>query len=197
MLESAAMKLSRAERWILSNQYKILERLDIAEAKHYAFCRKALECGYEGEYALISLDIYDESDGLSSEECGEVLDILEMYSDMQTSCALLDDKADVDLRQLDFPGFDGNHESKRIGYCRHFCEGRDRYLTLRRARDWDSHMPVIEEYRRMLEVWRPIRQRNHGASLSKRDILEILLVGPDPESSIGRLRDADPQGGVQ
>jgi uncharacterized protein YfbU (UPF0304 family) len=65
-------------------------------------------------------------------ECGEVIDILEMYSDLQRGCDALDDKSDIREYQINFPGFDGNHESKRVGYCRHFCGG------------WTGSVPLSE-----------------------------------------------------
>ena len=196
------MKLSRIERWILSNQYKVLETLDPEQADHYAFCRNAIDRGYEGEYDWMADDVDDERDGLSSADCGEVIDILEMYSDLQRGFDALDDKSDIREYQINFPGFDGNHESKRVGYCRHVCGGRGRYHDLRRPMDWDSHRPLIDAYRRMLAVWRPIRESVHQGTrgtdpLNRREIFEILITAPGPESPSGQLRDVTPQGAVQ
>jgi uncharacterized protein YfbU (UPF0304 family) len=196
------MKLSRIERWILSNQYKILEQLDSERADQYAFCRNAINHGYEADYDWIADDVSDQSDGLSSAACGEVLDILEMYSDLQRGFDALDDKSAIREYEINFPGFDGHNESKRVGYCRHVCGGRGRYHDLRRPMDWDSHRPLIDAYRRMLAVWRPIRESVHQGRrgtdpLNRREMLEILITAPGPESKSGQLRDVNPQGSVQ
>ena len=42
------MKLTRQERWILSNQYKILKAVEGVD--HYNQAIDALESGYEAEY---------------------------------------------------------------------------------------------------------------------------------------------------
>jgi uncharacterized protein YfbU (UPF0304 family) len=179
--DEAQMKLSRIERWILSNQYKILEQLDPEQAAQYACCRNAIDCGYEGDYDWIAADVSDESDGLSSAACGEVIDILEMYSDLQRGFDALDDTSDIRDYQITFPGFDGNHESKRVGYCRHLCGGQGRYHDLRRPTDWESHRPVIDAYRRMLAVWRPIRESVHQGTRGT-DPLNRARTPPGPHS---------------
>lgn len=67
------MKLSRTERWMLSNQYRILEALYPADAGSYARHREALESGYELHYDWMIGSIYDDKDTLSSEDCREVM----------------------------------------------------------------------------------------------------------------------------
>ncbi len=52
------MKLTRTERWILSNQYRILEALYPDERGSLEKARIALESGYELEYDGMSQRIY-------------------------------------------------------------------------------------------------------------------------------------------
>ncbi len=47
------------------------------DSEYYEVHRKALQEGYELHYEWITENLFD---GLSSEECKEVLDILDMYS---------------------------------------------------------------------------------------------------------------------
>jgi hypothetical protein len=56
------MKLTRTERWILVNQYRILEALYPDEAKWFAENREALSSGYELHYRGMIDFIYDEED---------------------------------------------------------------------------------------------------------------------------------------
>jgi len=48
------MNLSRVERWILSNQFKILERLNPGEADYYRRASEALEWGFTREYRQLA-----------------------------------------------------------------------------------------------------------------------------------------------
>lgn len=86
------MQLTRVERWILSNQYRILEILDPREASGYAHQREALECGYEGEYGTIAEYIYPEKHVMSAAACSEVIDILDMHSILKLSVEKLEDQ---------------------------------------------------------------------------------------------------------
>lgn len=201
--EVKAVKLTRVERWILANQYRILEVLQPDDAGHFRHAREALESGYELEYASIAENVYDDPHILSIGDCTEVLDTLAMYESLQQAYDELTDKSGIEEHQVRFPGFDGNNESTRIGYCRHFCERGDdrRYESLRRPADWNSHMPSVDGYRRMLEVWYPMRDRMlqqlSDESLTKAEILEVLLTRAHPESATGRLVRAKPEGPVQ
>jgi uncharacterized protein YfbU (UPF0304 family) len=177
------------------NQFKILRHVDPKDGKYYEHSQHVLERGYEIEYEWIAQDVYADDDTLPVSETAEALDILEMYAHMQQSFDDLEDTSEIDARRISFPGWDGNHQPKLVGFCRYFHHVRGRYQFLRRPADWDSRFPVMDAYRRMLEVWRPIRQKRASEvdqNLTNREIREILLASPDPESTIGRLRDAKP-----
>jgi uncharacterized protein YfbU (UPF0304 family) len=138
------------------------------------------------------------STGLSSEECAEVIEILEMYSDIQRGFDVLDDKSGIRENRTNFPGFYGNQELNQVCYCRYLCDERGRFQSLRRVKEdwnWDSHWPMLEAYRRMLAVWRPIREAmpQRKRRLSRREMLDILYSALDPEL----LRGMEPQGSVQ
>ena len=59
---SEEVKLTRVERYILSNQFRILEALYPDEASHFATTREALEHGYEILYDWDMEHIYDDTD---------------------------------------------------------------------------------------------------------------------------------------
>lgn len=148
-----AIELSRVERWILSNQYRILEALYPEEADHLAHAREALEQGFEGRYEDLASHI-DES-VLSPQECREVVDILAMYDALQRSRTALGEQTKIKEEEVRFAGFDGNNETAQMVYARHFCGGPlGRFQGLDTAKDFNSHFPSLDSYRAMLRVWK-------------------------------------------
>jgi uncharacterized protein len=168
------MKLTRTERWILANQYSILEKLYPDEAEYYAKCRRVLENGYEFHYDEISQNIYKDSDTMSIEASREVLDILHMFSDLKRSYEALKDKSGIEKHRLNFHGFDGNDplEVKYLAYARFFCNSDGgRYKELNKGDDFNSHMLTLDQYRRMLAEWKKNKDIHE---LSKEDIIRII-----------------------
>ncbi len=165
------MKLSKFERFIISNQFKILEKLYPEEADYYASSRKAIEEGYTLHYDWITDHLYDE---FSIEDCKKVLDILDMYSSIKYSYDRIDDKEDIETTFLTFPGFDGNNESHHMVYTQYLINDLDRFPELKydqKYPDFNSHMPTLQKYRNMLTKW---NQTADKLNLSKDDINRIL-----------------------
>lgn len=169
------MKLSRTERWIISNQYRILEALYPDDAKQYAEARQAIEEGYELHYAWLTEYIYGGNSIMTSKECGEVTNILDMFDSLRRTYELLPDKSDIDESAVRFKGFDGNTESKQWAYARYYLKsGGGRFDQLDRGDNFNSHMPTLDSYRRMLEVWKGCRDRHR---ISKDDVIRITSAG--------------------
>ena len=163
------MKLSHAERWILSNQFRILQLLDKNEAEYYAKAKEAIDSGYELEYG--SLSQYIDSDVVTEEECREVIDILSMFDTLRHSYENLPDKSGIEEWRVKFAGFDGNNEVKQMAYARYFCNlDGGRFVHLERADDFNSHCPVLDRYRSMLSEWKQSEKKHE---LSKEDIIRI------------------------
>lgn len=165
------MKLSKLERLFISNQFKILEKLYPDEAEYYAISRKAIEEGYTLHYDWIVDHLFDE---ISYEDCKEVLEILDMYSQLTYSYNRLDDKSGIDTLFLKFRGFDGNNESKYMSYTQYFINDLDRFPELKyeqKRPDFNSHMPTLHKYRPMLNEW---NKTDDKFNLSKEDINRIL-----------------------
>lgn len=151
------MQLSRFERALFANQFRILEALYPDEATFFAQHRKALEDGWELHYDWAVQNISE--DTLSEDECKEVLDILDMYRALTFGLQKLSDNHDLQNHHYArFHGFDGNHETKRMAYVRYFVYELDRFgeLVERTDDDFNSHFPTLEVYRSMLEEWRKI-----------------------------------------
>lgn len=168
------MQLSKLERLMLSNQYKILEALYPDDADYYKQHRDAIESGYELHYSWIAEHIYDGTESMSIEECREVFAILELFSTLKRSFSALEDKNGIEEWRVKFMGFDGNNETKQMGYTRYLVDDLRRYGDLNRGDDFNSHCPSIDRYRAMVDRWNSLGKPH---SLSKEHILEIIGVG--------------------
>ena len=166
-------KLTRTERWILSNQYRILEMLcpDKADKIKMAEAREVLEHGFEVEYGDISLHI--DEDPISIEECKEVRDILLMHDNLQYAFDSLIDKTGIEAYQVEFHGFGGNSEWLQLGYAEHLCEANNQFPRVVRKDDLDSHMPLLPKYKKMLELWNNMPNKN---KFTREDIIRLIGV---------------------
>lgn len=180
------MELSQVERVMLANQYKILSLLDPSGAEEYDKVREALENGYESVYSeALSRGAYDEQ--LSPDESRLVIHAMDLYWAMQRSYDRLEDedKAEIREEELDFPGFDGNNETKFVTYSQFVVEKEGRFTDLRFEKDqgsgtispalldrYNSHVPMVEIYRKRAEYWYPMGKDRYY--LSKDTILSIL-----------------------
>ena len=165
------MELSKKDRLIIANQLKILAKLYPSESNEYENQRKAIESGYSLNYSGIFDSIYDE---MSKEECQEVIDILNMYRAITFSFQKLKDKVDIDEYYLKFQGFDGNNETDQYSYVCYFVIDLNRFQELKYGLEYpdlNSHSPMLEKYRKMLEVWKKSCNKN---KLKKEDIIKII-----------------------
>ncbi len=169
------MKLSRVERWILANQYRILEALYPKDAKTLGKNREAIECGYEAHYDEIASSIYGDDAVVSEDDSHEVIEILQMFRSLK----LAPDKGAADERSITFDGFDGNAEIGQMAYAKYFC-GLDggRFSDIGSGSDdFDSHGPSLDTYRRQLDEWRLSADKNH---LSKDEVERIAKAAIHP-----------------
>ena|SRR5258707_923856 len=165
------MQLSFKERLTFVNQFKVLAALNRKE--DYRSEIEALESGYEQHYPGIFQCF---SDGLSTEECREVGEILIMHSDLRFSYDKLKakDKVGIEEHEVVFLGFDGNNEGPLMRYALYRINTLGFHESLKKS-DLNSHMPTIGRYRRMLPVWRE-RAKPEIPPLSRADIRAILDV---------------------
>ena len=181
------MNLSYVERVMLANQYKILSLLDPNNADEYDMVREALEHGYESYYSDAFARVVYEGE-LSSDDIRLVKHAMDLYGALQRSYDKLEDedKAEIREERLDFPGFDGNHETKFLTYSEFVVEKEQRFQYLRFTKDraagaasaaqldrYNSHMPMVDIYRKRVDYWNPLPDRYE---LSKDQILAVLDV---------------------
>lgn len=98
------------------------------------------------EYGLPFDDI--DREVFAPEQCEYVLDVLDMFWNLQDSFNELEDKAGLKESDVTFPGFDGNNEGDFIAYARFWLkEGFD---GLRYEPRLNRHYPTTTRYRGML-----------------------------------------------
>src|SRR5690606_18707681 len=114
LIMEETMKLTKVERWILANQYKILEHLDPDQTEYYQKMQEILEQGYELEYNWKTQHLHD--DVVTEEMSHYVIKVMVMYDALQRSYARISDKEGIEEREIFFPGFDGNNEGVYLAY---------------------------------------------------------------------------------
>ena len=165
------MELSKKDRLILINQYKILTILNPDESTRYSNYIRTLEQGYELNYDSMAGWI---TDGMKPEECEEIVDILEMYRCLNASYRKLKDKKGIIKKHLDFPGFDANEEEKELSYVEYLLYSMNKFKEFRKRGkypDHDSRTPALNKYRAMFRVWENLANKK---MLSKSEILDVL-----------------------
>jgi uncharacterized protein YfbU (UPF0304 family) len=168
------LPLTVKERLFLVLQLRILQAVCPEEKDILDRRIVMLQSGYELDYPdLISL--FD--NGLSRRACIEVIDILEMHSELFWSLQKLKSKSGIKESDIWFRGFDGNNELRQKNYTEYFLFTLGRYQSLHtqvKKNDCDSHWPMLDTYRNMLRIF---NSRKHPSSpLSAEDMKAILAA---------------------
>ena len=171
------MQLTRSERWILSNQYRLLEALHPEDADHYRKVREALESGDTTLIASYSAFIRQTHPPLSEDDRSLVAATLSLYRALQTSYTALEDPTGVEAEALQLPGFAAETEGGFGEHARFLIESETQFAELDRKDDLVSPGPALPGYRRMLAAW---RLYGIATTLSKVQILYILEAGTEP-----------------
>ncbi|MEZ9409920.1 YfbU family protein [Vibrio lentus] len=154
------MEMTNAQRLILSNQYYLMSQMDPENSAKYQRLQTVVERGYE----LQMRELNKEFGCLTEAECREVIDIMEMYHAMQESNKMLaeQERAEVDQRRLQFLGFDIASEAQVVHHIRFLVDSEGLYPQFDKAdHHFNSQMPMLEKYRRMLTTWRNCPRQYH------------------------------------
>ena len=138
----------------------------------------ALEMSYPGLFAV-------EPD--SPKVVDEVFDVLEMWGQIEWGYSKLgeEDRSRIEAeggpfgRHVSFPGFDGNNEAEHLGIA-HFLVKKLERFTEFKDRDLNSHMPCIDAYRRMLDVFGPMKRMVIGGHLGSEQIIDLVKAQRHP-----------------
>lgn len=79
-----------------------------------------------------------------------------------------------------FPGFDGNSEAGYIGIARFLVEKMGRFSRFR-DRDFNSHIPMLRAYDRMLTVFSGMEKSLIGGELNAQQIADLLKEQLSPD----------------
>ena len=72
-----------------------------------------------------------------------------------------------------FIGFCGNTESEHMGIAQFLVEKMDRFSRFK-GREFNSHMPILDRYKRMAAIFETIRPKLIGRGLSVADLIDLL-----------------------
>lgn len=119
-----------------------------------------------------------------------VVDVLDMFQFLSEGYQALDDEGRETVKSEDphvessiqFPGFDGNHESEYLSIASYLVDDLDRFQSLKAAAANNSHCPMVEAYERMLSAFLPIRSRLARRGLSAAEIATVLSERVHPEN---------------
>lgn len=164
------MELTVNERWILSNQFKIMEMLskNKREAEDYERLREAIDYGYEGEYEHIS-HLVKGDETVSPEECTYVREVFYLFQAIAANA----DKLPKDRKdEARLPGFDGNNESKLLAFANWLTDGGSRFQEiLTHGEIPNSHMPTDHVYPEMLRKWQSMGKPHKMTAAQLNEIL--------------------------
>lgn len=147
------MELSKKDRLLLINQYRILAALDKESGAQYFELIEILERGYSIFYSLIDEWV---SEDMPEEEGRFVLNILDLYRAIEDIKRASKDQRILSHDYSFFHGFDGNNETQHMAFCRFLIETQGKFQEqkpyLLRNDNLNSHMPMINKYERMLKA---------------------------------------------
>lgn len=167
-----ANKLTRTERLLLYNQFKILGQ-SFPDSDFYQECCEILEHGWILEYGKLYTNIFDKE--LSEERTNYLLDVLTMHEILDRCYGELKDKSGIDEKLLRFRGFDSNHEADLIAYAEHLRQ-RTGWKSFLKDMPLEIHRNTDGRYRQMLDRWRKTEDKVH---LTKEDIQRIIRTEQD------------------
>lgn len=166
------MKLSKKDRVLLINQYQLLAALYKEEEAHYRELIGILENGYEIFYSMIDEWI---SDDMPTSEGRFVLNILDLYRAIEDLKRSSKSQELADHYYAFFRGFDGNNETEYMGFCRFLIDEQGKFQEQQqyflKNDHLNSHMPMIDKYKRMLDVATAVPD---VWSMTVKDALRIL-----------------------
>jgi uncharacterized protein YfbU (UPF0304 family) len=178
------MELNGKEKLILLMLAEIYEKLGINGEIDPAFIKEVIfsnhSWGLHWQYSAL----FEGEKAEDPPEVREVVEILDMWDLIELSFEELDPaerdraqaEADPHGRSFNFSGFDGNSETKHMSIARFFVDHLGRWSRFE-EREMNSHRRTVDEYRRMLGVYLPIRDALGSSGsyrLSADQLIQIL-----------------------
>jgi uncharacterized protein len=183
----AELQFSRSEILITHLLCDLSKSLKVKSEIDPVLVQSALLGGHfwaiDWEYSGLFPDRVD-----SREVRNEVVDFLDMWTFVEEAYEKLGaaDKAKLKEDAAPFgknprwPGFDGNNESEHLGVARVLTRELKRFERIGERGIVNSHHPTLDTYRRMYQVFEPMRARLAGGNLSLGQLTEILKAQLHP-----------------
>ena len=153
------MEITRKDRIILINQYKILSKLYPEDSEHYDELREILEDGYEVFYSMIDEWV---SQDMPESEGKFVLDILDLYRAIEDYKRISKDQEIIEHHYSYFLGFDGNNEGQYMAFARFLINKQGKFSEqkdyLLKNDNLNSHTAMVDTYKRFLRNWEDIEK---------------------------------------
>ncbi len=172
------MKLSDGEKLIICMLADLLKATGAKSETNPDFVKEAIISGNTWALAWEYPGIFDAED--KSAYVRDVGDILQMWTTMEET---IDRLPPTDLQRFRgvgiitadgrFPGFDGNNESAHRSVAKMMIEHMDRFGRFK-GRTLNSHMPTIDRYRSMVQVFKTVVDQRGHQGLTADDIVNIL-----------------------
>lgn len=174
------MKMTDGEKLILLMLGELYDKLEVEGEADPDFIRSAIFSdnlwSIPWKYPGIPFKEQDDPEVVK-----EVLDLLDMWGFIESSYRVLSDegKAFVEKeaapfgKNPKFDGFDGNNETIYMSTASFIVNKLDRYEEFK-GRNFNSHHPVIDSYKRMLSAYAPIIKNINFQPLSAENLAEIL-----------------------
>lgn len=160
--------MTKLERLILFNQFTILQQMEPSLGDFEQAC-EILRNGYTAHYSDLTKYMFDE---WPESECNEIQSIFHMFDVLKTSYADLTDKSDIDPYEVEFPGFDGNEETRYMEYAQ-FIKKLGRFRGVGGDHGLNSHDEMMPTYRAMLARFQSFGEKT---KLTKEELSEILIA---------------------
>lgn len=180
------MNITDGEKLILLMLSELYDRLDVQGEVEPDFIRSAIFSDnlWSIPWKYPGIPFEEQKD---PENVREILDILEMWSFIEPSYEKLsvDEKAYLEKeaspfgKDPKFSGFDGNNESTYMGTASFIVNELHRFQEFK-GRDFNSHCPSIDSYKRMLVEFERIRSDLKYGQLSAEQLAIILKARTHP-----------------
>lgn len=166
--------LTKTERLILSNQLQIMKALNLGDSDYYDekinILQRGYACFYDEVTAMVSEDI-------PFETSREVFDILRMYRALNLSFLDLSrgEQRKIDERMLGFAGFSRDEEFQHYSFAAFLIDERGLFEEFRNESGYDSDLPQLPNYRKMLKQWAELGYRTALGPAEIRGLLQICV----------------------
>lgn len=190
---SGPLRFSDGEKLLISMVATIMKHENVDGGVNPEFVEDAMSSGHywalDWEYPGIYHSHVDSRSAVS-----ETINILEMWYRLEEGYANLSAEAKAQLAKdaepwgsmVRFPGFSGNEETEHLSIARFLVERMHRFGGFA-ERDLDSHVPILDDHRRALQVFEPLRRDLVGRTLGLTQMTQILreMLHPSRRKSAG------------